>query len=123
MEAYFDKEKKVWVFPGEDPNEVAKPIGPPPTVAKEIKENKEIKEKEETSSLDPLSAMMAPPPRSVSSIRRPGPGLPSSNNMPGLLMPPGSATKTPMNGGNAPPTFMVFKPNPDTNKENKKEEN
>jgi len=123
MEAYFDKEKKVWVFPGEDPNEVAKPIGPPPIVAKEKEEHEEVKEKEETSSLDPLSAMMAPPPRSVSSIRRPAPGLPSSNNMPGLLMPPGTATKTPMNGSNAPPTFMVFKPNPDTNKENNKEEN
>merc|ERR1712070_831423 len=124
MEAYYDEDKKVWVFPGEDPNEVAKPIGPPPTAviakAEEIKEEKE--KKPDSASLDPLAAMMAPPPRAVSSLRRPGPGLPPSSSMPAMYMPPGPGTNKPSNGGNEPPTFMVFKPNPDAGEENKEEE-
>jgi hypothetical protein len=32
MQAYFDEKNKVWVFPGEDPAEKARPIGLPPTV-------------------------------------------------------------------------------------------
>ena len=31
MAAYYDEDKKCWVFPGEDPVEAAKPPPPPPT--------------------------------------------------------------------------------------------
>jgi len=123
MEAYYDEDKKVWVFPGEDPNEVAKPIGPPPTVViSKAEEVKEEEKKPDSARLDPLAALMAPPPRAVSSLRRPGLGLPPSNSMPALYMPPGATTNKLNNNSNAPPTFMVFKPNPDADKENKEEE-
>lgn len=114
MEAYYDKEKKVWIWPGEDPDEKAKPLAPPPTMTTTKEE-----EKEDVKPLptDPLSAMMAPPPRAVSSLRRPGggPRLPSKNT--GMFMPPGVASATPIPDSKAPPTFMVFQPKLETNKE------
>ena len=63
MEAYYDKEKKRWIFPGEDPNEVAKPLAPPPIMSVKKKEEDSGKETAAKESNDPLSSLMAPPSR------------------------------------------------------------
>ena len=119
MQAYYDEDKKVWVFPGEDPAEVAKPVGPPPTMTTPKKE-----ESKKDVPFDPLAAMMAPPPRSISSVRR-QPGTASRPvGFPGMMMPPGAVTPgtpgTPAAG--RPPKFMVFTPKNDQKKEEKSEE-
>mmetsp|Transcript_36586 Transcript_36586/g.41744 ORF Transcript_36586/g.41744 Transcript_36586/m.41744 type:complete len:1104 (-) Transcript_36586:145-3456(-) len=108
MEAYFDEDHEVWVFPGEDPAEKVKPIGPPPKapVAK-IAETK----KEDPKKLDPLAAMMAPPPRAVLSLRRAhAVSRPPLKSTPLTMIPPDTITPTPGKDTKAPPTFMVFKP-------------
>ena len=116
MKAYYDEKRKVWVFPGEDPDEKAKPIGPPPTVMT-------ASEKPEESpkvSKDPLAAMMAPPQR-ASSFRRSSSilsqterGSPASRYPgmlpPGAVKPPGSMPS--LSAGGPPPQFAVFKPAP-----------
>jgi hypothetical protein len=120
MQAYFCPEKKVWVFPGEDPAEVAKPLPPPPTPAEMAA--KEEKKPEPDMATDPLAAMMAPPKRTPASYGRsrggPSTGVPATPrslypgmpSMPGSVG-PGSSTPGP-GGSSAPPTFMVFQPSP-----------
>ena len=81
MEAYYDKEKKRWIFPDDDPAAEDPTAGPPPTAA-QLQKSPVKEEKKEP--LDPLAAMMAPPsraPRSAIPSRRPqmpngGPGMP-----------------------------------------------
>lgn len=105
MQAYYDKERKVWVFPGEDPDEVAKPIGPPPKPIGSASTPSTIPALSQPSSNDPLAAMMAPPQRAPSALR----ARPSSVPSPGSLSP-----YTPLAAGinavQSPPQFMVFKP-------------
>lgn len=101
MQAYYDEDKKVWVFPGEDPAEVAKPIGPPPTTP--MAAATEAPAPAPAPSNDPLAAMMAPPqraPRVLSKKAKPG-------SMPPL---PGTPKGAP------PPQFAVFAPKPDDRK-------
>jgi hypothetical protein len=69
MEAYYDEKLKVWVFPGEDPVERAKPIGPPP-VAVAVVNDKNDATTATTPTMDPLAAMMAPPKRGPSALSR-----------------------------------------------------
>jgi hypothetical protein len=125
MEAYYDEKLKRWIFPGDDPAEVAKPLAPPPTMTPK----KEVVEEEKNNApLDPLAAMMAPPPRSVHrSTPRPAGTLTPSM----MMMPPGTGTSmmmpTPMTpgapGGIAKPSFMVFTPKAtEAKKEEPKEE-
>lgn len=91
MEAYYDEKLKRWIFPGDDPNEVAKPLAPPPTTPVV---------KHETGSVstpilnrdDPLSMMMAPPSRST----------PKADPLSNLLAPP--SRSTPSNMLKGPPT-------------------
>jgi len=120
MQAYYDEKRKVWVFPGEDPEEKAKPIGPPPTALSTPKKDNAGPPPQSSSSLDPLAAMMAPPPRAPSSsLRRSGgPAARPSPMMPSMMrMPPGAAgaptggVASPIMGG-PPPQFMIFKPAP-----------
>ena len=92
MQAYYDEKRKVWVFPGEDPEEKAKPIGPPPTATTAA----ESTEESPKAPMDPLAAMMAPPQRAPS-FRRTSSIL-SQNERGGSLasrypsmMPPGVA--------------------------------
>ena len=92
MQAYYDKENKVWVFPGEDPADLAKPIGPPPKVSAVVPESPLIKAP--SISIDPLAAMMAPPSRIPSSLKSRSQRLPTPTN--------GSAT--------IPAQFSVFTP-------------
>ena len=124
MQAYYDEQRKVWVFPGEDPDEIAKPIGPPPTVSATKLEQKESP----TSPKDPLSAMMAPPQRapsfrrSFSALSTMGnAGVSAASRYPGM-MPPGAGPRPgpSLSAGGPPPQFTVFKPTPAA-KEEKKE--
>lgn len=124
MQAYYDEKRKVWVFPGENPDEVAKPIGAPPTMTPK----KEEAPKPAAPSNDPLAAMMAPPPRSVGrpaggARLTPGAGLPGAGFPGMMMMPPGARTpSTPATpGGSGPPKFMVFTPKGDDTKEKKEE--
>lgn len=127
MQAYFDKEKKVWVFPGEDPAEKAKPIAPPPTLAAaESTKKPPGGSPKEPVPMDPLAAMMAPPRRTP--MRRAGSmpvSMPSSNS--GRSRVPGMPPPVSMNSTNAslsagaPPQFAVFNPKPKP-KEKKKED-
>jgi hypothetical protein len=118
MEAYYDEKLKRWIFPGDDPAEVAKPLAPPPTMTPK----KEVVEEERSNApLDPLAAMMAPPPRSV---RRSTPRPAGATLTPSMMMmPPGAAgTGTPMTPGViAPPSFMVFTPKAATTDAKKEE--
>ena len=103
MEAYYDNERKVWVFPGENPEEVAKPIGPPPTP--QTVQVATPTPPAHTMSNDPLAAMMAPPPRAPAGLAgkaRNAPATPG-HRIPGMIV-PGSAPAA------APPTFAVFQP-------------
>jgi hypothetical protein len=94
MEAYYDKEKKRWIFPGDDPNEEIPSLGPPPTAVAPVPQEEKKKEPQ-----DSLSAMMAPPP---TRLPRSGPNRTTlSGNKPAATMPP-----------TAPPKFAVFKPPP-----------
>ena len=58
MEAYYDEKAKRWIFPGEDPAEVAKPLAPPPTMPA-AKKTAETPVKADAN--DPLAALMSPP--------------------------------------------------------------
>ncbi|KAI2496146.1 hypothetical protein MHU86_18377 [Fragilaria crotonensis] len=111
MEAYYDEDKKVWVFPGEDPAALAKPIGPPPmatTPAQEVTKEEANNE----APPDPLAAMMAPPPRSISSLRRqPVAPIPLAGLPTGIMLPPRAhSTAAPTTPAAGPPKFMVFTP-------------
>lgn len=127
MQAYYDEKRKVWVFPGEDPDEKVKPLTPPPTAAKMKTET--LPPQNVATPIDPLAAMMAPPSRrSASMIRRSssvmsktesgtsqlssGPGAPPIG-MPPIIMPLGAAPPS-LGGGGPPPRFTVFKPAPVT---------
>ena len=117
--AYFDKDRGVWVFPGDDPDELVKPIAPPPIIpAKKDDDDGGPGGLPPTPAggggnkppepLDPLAAMMAPPSRSVSALRRPGAaGSTPSRGYPGIPGLPGRSTASPMA---APPQFAVFQP-------------
>jgi hypothetical protein len=95
MQAYYDDKNKVWVFPGEDPAEKAKPIGPPPMVSTPMENS--APQTAPPPSNDPLAAMMAPPRRG------PRPTQMTPNR-------PGFGGGSPMPA--APPQFAVFQPAP-----------
>jgi hypothetical protein len=128
MEAYYDEKVKRWIFPGDDPQEVAKPLAPPPTTPA-VKGNKEAMSTPTAASNDPLAMMMAPPTRTTpkadhlsslmappsrstpsSAIRGP-PRIPRFHNAPGAKAPP--AEKTPAaDSSSAYPQFVIFTPKP-----------
>jgi hypothetical protein len=84
-----------WIFPGDDPAEVAKPLAPPPSMGQIPTE--EVK-KDDNGPKDPLASMMAPPvSRGLSSKKRMMGGGP-----PGMSSPPGM-----MRGGLGPPGMMA----------------
>jgi hypothetical protein len=109
MQAYYDEQRKVWVFPGEDPEEKAKPIGAPPMTPAATTPGPAT-----PAANDPLSAMMAPPKREVASndplaamMAPPSRAKPKSLGATPNRMPPGM-----MPGAPSPmtPSFAVFKP-------------
>jgi len=97
MQAYYDDKRKVWVFPGEDPDETVKPIGPPPTTSTSVPTLAAALPP--PTSNDPLAAMMAPPSRSAISKSKMG-------AEPYHLATPG---KVPM-AYTPVPSFAVFQP-------------
>lgn len=123
MKAYYDEKLKRWIFPGDDPAEVAKPLAPPPLVPKDTPA---AAAPTPAPSNDPLAALMAPPSRAPSSGNRTTPGSMPRSGMSGG--PPPSLGKgpppmstggagnslrkstpsKPSSGVNAPPTFTVF---------------
>merc|ERR1712038_366389 len=60
MEAYYDDKLGRWIFPGDDPVEIAKPLAPPPMTP--IVKADKAKTPPATPD-DPLSCLMAPPSR------------------------------------------------------------
>jgi len=108
MEAYYDKKLGRWIFPGQDPDEVAAPLPPPPTSVKP-KPAAEGGQQNETSSTpkpaaapsnsDPLSSLMAPPSRRGTPATKGPPGSYSSQNM---MTPP---TRLPMKSNTTPNTL------------------
>jgi hypothetical protein len=118
MQAYYDEKRKVWVFPGDNPDEVAKPVGPPPIPTKTPQKEEEEDRKEEPSGpKNPLDLMMAPPPRSVTSMRRPGGTNPRPAFNPSMMMPPGSGIPVSPPAAGGPPKFMVFTPKNEDSKQ------
>jgi len=120
----YDEKLKRWIFPGDDPAEVAKPLAPPPKGP--IPSAGSSTPKPATKSNDPLGNLMAPPPRrstpaSSSRSRYPDPmasmgvvSTPGTKNTTKAKMPPLSKKIV-----TAPPKFTVFKPQPSA--ERKKE--
>jgi hypothetical protein len=116
-----------WIFPGDDPAEVAKPLPPPPMVPKagtptsaptggRSNDASLGNQKNETLS-DPLAAMMAPPSRAPSSVNRSGYGGSAAMRRSGQynpgMMPPGGPPPGLLSPAPVPvPQFAVFTPNP-----------
>jgi hypothetical protein len=117
--AYYDEKRKVWVFPGDNPDELAKPIGAPPTIpaAGPSTPGPTVANESKTTPNDPFAALMAPPKRAPSSFKRPGApggnytprGHPGISNSAGMASPLAAT----------PPQFAVFKPKPSTKEEQK----
>lgn len=120
MEAYFDKDLKVWVFPGEDPAEKAKPLAPPPTsTSKKVCEvDKSISATTSTAN-DPLASLISPPARVIrvnkdpldslmSPPARPPSNYRKSNTQTLTSVTLNSSMKTPAKT----PQFAIFKPIP-----------
>jgi hypothetical protein len=101
MQAYYDADRKVWVFPGDDPAELAKPIGPPPITPVATNTSAATPVVTTTPNNDPLAAMMLPPTRIPSAKRT---RLPQGKSE-GKVAPP-VATFSP------PPNFAVFAAKP-----------
>lgn len=115
MQAYFDTNLKVWVFPGEDPADVAAPLPPPPKMSR-TPDKSAIAEEPKQQSNDPLAAMMAPPRRNPTAARSKA-FRPSPSSMP-VMFPPGMASSIP---GAATPKFAVFQPKQNLSDDGKKE--
>ena len=63
MQAYYDEKLKRWIFPGDDPATVAKPLPPPPTMPITKKGSEMQNTKTPLKENDPLASLMAPPSR------------------------------------------------------------
>lgn len=105
---YYDKERKVWVFPGEDPADVAAPIAPPP-IALNTGDAPPAPAPSKPATNDPLAAMMAPPTRKPASLRRGPSASTPGGGYPGMMSPM-SGMGSPAAAGGAPPQFAVFTP-------------
>merc|ERR1712238_355617 len=123
---YYDNDSKRWIFPGDDPAEIAKPLAPPPTIGKMPTEEVKSNETKDDGPKDPFAAMMAPPVnRGLSAKRRAGGGPPGMSSPPGMMGgggggggPPGMTSQPGMIGAGSPPgmmmpaQFSVFAPKP-----------
>ena len=99
---YYDEQRKVWVFPGDNPDDLVKPIAPPPTIAAKSPAEPSP---QPAAPLDPLAAMMAPPPRAPHSSRKHAFGGQPRGN------PVNASSGAPPT---APPQFAVFQVKPAT---------
>ena len=126
MEAYYDDKLKRWIFPGDDPAEVAKPLAPPPIIPKKTADDAApATPAPAATSNDPLAMLMAPPPsRGMSSSKKKGTTPIASRYADplasmGNVMPPSGGKKLPpaspmVNAGAPPvvPKFTTFQPKP-----------
>lgn len=133
MQAYYDKKLKRWIFPGDDPAEVAKPLAPPPIAPKKTSEAPAtpLVGAPAAASNDPLAALMAPPssrgriPSSLKKKRPPMAGPPPGGGRGFVATDPflasmstaGIKQKVPdspmMNKQGRPPiAFATFQPKP-----------
>mmetsp|Transcript_9010 Transcript_9010/g.21988 ORF Transcript_9010/g.21988 Transcript_9010/m.21988 type:complete len:309 (-) Transcript_9010:140-1066(-) len=111
---YYDEKIKRWVFPGDDPTELAKPLAPPPTMSK--KEDEATKPQEPEKPKDAVMSMMAPPPSRIPGKKTPLRGMPGGMGSPmmmsGMMMPPGSGPQGMMSppgfSGATPPKIGTF---------------
>ena len=119
MQAYYDEKLKRWIFPGDDPAEVAKPLAPPPIIPK-TPVTPALSAPAPAASNDPLAALMAPPPsRGLSTMKK---GTSAASRYANPLASTGKragassagSTKIPPTSPMmaAPPTFAVFQPKP-----------
>ena len=117
MEAYYDEKLKRWIFPGDDPAEVAKPLAPPPTIPKTT-DGPSTPAPSVASSNDPLATLMAPPPSGVLSRNKRGtPSLGMSRYSASPLtsigtVPPSNKAPPASPMVATPPTFATFVPKP-----------
>lgn len=116
---YYDEKLKRWVFPGDDLDELSKPMAPPPIISK--KEDEATKPKEPEKPKDAVSSMMAPPPARMPGAKKTplrgmlgGMGSPMMMGMGGMMMPPGSGPTGMMSPGlpasSVTPKFATFTP-------------
>ena len=101
---------KRWIFPGDDPVEVAKPLAPPPII-KSSDKAPATPAPAPAASNDPLAALMAPPSRATTARK----GMPPTMSRyadplasMGNVSTPGAGMKKDA----APPKFAVFQPIP-----------
>jgi len=114
---YYDEKAKRWIFPGDDPAEVCKPLAPPPTIPT-TEQDDASKPKEDTKPKDALSSMMAPPKSRIPGKKRaiggPPGGLGSPMMMGGMMSPPGGFPQGMMSPpglvGTTTPKFATFTP-------------
>ena len=120
MQAYYDEKLKRWIFPGDDPAEVAKPLAPPPIIPKTSDAAPSTPAPVATpASNDPLAALMAPPPSGVLSKKRGTPTMSRYGGAPPLSS-IGNVTPSTTGGKKPPaspmmmkpPTFATFQPKP-----------
>ena len=108
---------KRWIFPGDDPAEVAKPLAPPP-IMKSNDKAPSTPAPAPAASNDPLAALMAPPSRASTGRK----GMPPVRGMPPTIskyadplasMANMSTPGATMKKDAAPtPKFAVFQPMP-----------
>lgn len=110
MEAYYDKKLGRWIFPGDDPNEVAKPLAPPPVKLAEVAVVTEEKKEDDAKKSDPLAALMAPPPSRTTTNRAPLSSLGKRSTS--RVTPSNLPTSDPLKPVVDPPKFTVFQPVP-----------
>lgn len=114
-EAYYDDKIKRWVFPGDNLEELAKPLAPPPMVLPTTPQA-EDRNSGTGEVKDPLAAMMAPPQRGPSALSRSRGAAPSIRPSPAsmpILFPPGMSMPGGADSATAPmPSFSVFTPPP-----------
>ena len=150
MEAYYDEKLKRWIFPDDDPDEVAKPLAPPPIIPakKNTEGNDDMQTPSKAANNDPLASLMAPPSRTPNSLGTKGGSDPIANLMApprgGLarshyseprvkssrganLNLPASARKASDSSNEnsskpAAPHFVIFQPPPATSKTEEKED-
>ena len=103
LEAYYDKKLGRWIFPDDDPNEVSKPLAPPPVVKASVAKDDAKQAVETASKSDPLAALMAPPP----SRGLPANRAASANSTKAALK---ARQVAPSSPAVEPPKFAIFQP-------------
>ncbi|KAL7553127.1 hypothetical protein ACHAWF_016380, partial [Thalassiosira exigua] len=125
MQAYYDKKLGRWIFPGDDPAEVAKPLAPPPIIPKKADSDAAPATPAPSNGCrakvddDPLAMLMAPPPSRGGSARRGGNPLAARYadplaSMGNVATASGGAGKKVPPSPMAPPSFTVFQPKPNS---------